>query len=93
MAEATLSIGKVIGNQELKYVQIPYENLKLELSEKGATEDVVSEFIEMTEWFNKGSMANLVRTETSTTRTTIDDFVFRNSEVFKGNGARVAGNI
>jgi len=93
MAEATLSIGKAIGKQELEYIQIPYESLKVALSRMGATEDVVSEFIEMTEWFNKGSMANLVRTETSTTRTTVDDFVFRNSEVFKGNGARAAGNI
>ena len=93
MAEATLSIGKVIGNQELKYVQIPYERLKVALSGMGATEDVVSEFIEMTEWYNKGSMANLVRTETSTTKTTIDDFAFLNSELFKGNGARAAGNI
>ncbi len=93
MSEATLSIGKVIGKQDLKYVQIPYDSLKLALSCMGATENVVSEYIEMTEWFNKGSMANLVRTETSKTKTTIDDFAFLNSDVFKGTGARAAGNF
>jgi len=92
MTEATLSIGRVIGEEELKYIQIPFDTFKQALSGVGASENVVDEFIEMIEWQNMGSMANLVRTETSATSTTIDDFALRNSAVFKGTVAEALGN-
>jgi len=92
MTEATLAIGKVVDIPSLSYKRITDESLKQSLSGIGATEDVVNEFIELTEWINKGSVGNLTRTEESTTKTTIDEFVETFGVKFRATENPVAGN-
>jgi hypothetical protein len=75
MTEVTRSIGRAIGNNDLQYVQFPYEDVKQALLGAGASENLADEIIEMNQWLNGNGMANLKRTEVSTTPTTVDDFV------------------
>jgi uncharacterized protein YbjT (DUF2867 family) len=75
MTKVTRSIGRAIGNNDLQYVQFPYENVKEALLGAGASENLADEVIEMNQWLNSNGMANLKRTGVSTTPTTVDDFV------------------
>lgn len=92
MLEATKAIGLAIGNPELRYMQFPFENFRQAMASAGASEDVINQYIEMIEWMNSGGSSNLVRTEQSSTKTTIGEFAQRFAAVFKGTVAHAAGN-
>ncbi|HXM35689.1 MAG TPA: NmrA family NAD(P)-binding protein [Pyrinomonadaceae bacterium] len=75
MPEATTAIGKSIGKDDLKYVQFPYENVRVALLELGTSANVVEQMIEMYRGMNEGIVRGAEqRSAENTTPTTIDEF-------------------
>jgi len=75
MADATTAIGRAIDKDDLKYVQFPYENVRVAMQGQGMSDNVVDEIIEMYHGMNEGIVRGLEeRSAENTTPTTIDEF-------------------
>ncbi len=68
--------GKVIGKEDLKYVEFPYEDAKKAMMESwGLSENVADAFIEFMQTTNAGHLfEDAKRTEQNTTPTSVEDF-------------------
>jgi len=75
MPDATTAIGRAIGKDDLKYVQLSYENVRTAMLGLGMSGSVVDEIIEMYHGMNEGIIRGLEeRSAENTTPTTIDEF-------------------
>jgi uncharacterized protein YbjT (DUF2867 family) len=76
MLEATSVIGKAIGQPELPYHQISYDQFRGILLQMGASQSVADLFVEMSEGLNSGYIRALEpRSARNTTPTSYDQFV------------------
>jgi uncharacterized protein YbjT (DUF2867 family) len=71
--EATRIVGKAIGLPDLKYVQVPYDDMVKALVQAGLSESFARLYVEMTRAFNDGKVKSH-RTPESTTPTRFEDF-------------------
>ena len=76
--EAASVIGKAIGRPDLKYNQLPNQQLKQAFMQMGMSESAAGLILEMAESMNSGHMAPLeTRSGRNTTKTSIETFVNR----------------
>jgi uncharacterized protein YbjT (DUF2867 family) len=95
MPEATTAVGRAIGNDDLTYVQFPYEKVGTSLLGLGMSGNVVDELIELYRGMNEGIVRGLEeRSAQNTTPTTIDEFAaavflpaYNNAAQAKSGGA------
>lgn len=87
--EVTSIIGKGIGNPDLKYNQIPYEQFGGALQQMGASQSIAKLFMEMTEALNEGHVRALEpRSARNTTPTSFEQFVAEEFvPAYQGNSA------
>jgi uncharacterized protein YbjT (DUF2867 family) len=74
MPEATGLIGKAIGKPDLPYVRFPDEGYVAGLQSAGFHSDSARLFLEMSQAFNKGTIAPQAGTETVRTATSFESF-------------------
>ncbi|MDP9147108.1 MAG: NmrA family NAD(P)-binding protein [Acidobacteriota bacterium] len=80
MNGVTAIIGRAIEKPELRYMQMPYEQLEQALIQMGVPPKTASFYVELYQGVNDGIVVNLEpRSENNTTATTFEQFV---SEVF-----------
>jgi uncharacterized protein YbjT (DUF2867 family) len=76
MTEVTTVIGKAIGQPELQYRQIPYDQFRGVLMQMGASPGIADLFVEMSEALNAGHVRALeARSQRNTTPTSYEQFV------------------
>jgi uncharacterized protein YbjT (DUF2867 family) len=76
MAEATAIIARGIGKPDLRYVQVPYDQVQQGLEEMGMTPKKAAVYIEMFEAINAGVLAaQEPRSRENTTPTSFEKFV------------------
>ncbi len=76
MSEATSVIGNAIGQPELQYHQISYDQFRGILQQMGASQSVADLFVEMSEAINSGYVRALEpRSARNTTPTSYEEFV------------------
>jgi len=76
MLEATAIIAKAIGKPDLKYHQLTYEQFGDALLQMGASRNIATLFIEMSQALNNGHVRQLEpRSDRSTTRTSYEEFI------------------
>jgi uncharacterized protein YbjT (DUF2867 family) len=76
MAEATSIIGKALGNQELQYRHLSYEQFRGFLQHMGMSQSIADLFVEMSEAMNSGYVRALEpRSTRNTTPTSYEQFV------------------
>jgi uncharacterized protein YbjT (DUF2867 family) len=74
-SEVASVFGKAIGKPDLKYVEVPYEQLASAIMGMGATASVADNLNEFIRSFNEGKiLEDAKRTQEATTPTTIEDF-------------------
>ena len=84
MAEATQALGEALGNPGLPYVQFPYDDALKAMVGMGLSQDVAGSFIEMYQAFNDGIVQpTQPRSDTSTTRTSIEEFAKTFTEAYR----------
>lgn len=93
MQEATRIIGKAIGNEDLPYVQFPYEQAVQAMVGMGFSQDVAHLLSEMDRALNEGRVRPLEgRSAANTTPTSIERFAERFAEIYRNQGsAKVEG--
>lgn len=93
MQEATRIIGKAIGNEDLPYVQFPYEQAVQAMVGMGFSQDVAHLLSEMDRALNEGRVRPLEgRSAANTTPTSIEQFAERFAEIYRNQGsAKVEG--
>ena len=72
--EAARIIGERIGNPDLQYVQLPYEDEIKALVSAGLSESFARLYVDMTKAFNEGTITPANRTPENTTPTRFEDF-------------------
>ena len=76
MPEVTSIIGKAIGNPDLQYRQIAYDQFRGILLQMGTSQSIADLFVEMSEALNSGHVRALeARSERNTTPTSYEQFV------------------
>jgi uncharacterized protein YbjT (DUF2867 family) len=76
MTEATAVIARGIGKPELRYVQVPYEQMQQALTQKGFSPKKAAVYIEMFKSINDGELVALEpRSPENTTPTSFEKFV------------------
>jgi uncharacterized protein YbjT (DUF2867 family) len=76
MTEAASIIGKAIGKSDLKYTQVPNDQLRSAMLQMGMSEDMVAQLLEMSASLNSGHMKALEpRSARNTTPTSFVTFV------------------
>ena len=90
MTEVTTVIGKAIGQPELQYRQITYDQFRGVLMQMGASPGIAELFVEMSEALNSGHVRALqARSQRNTTPTSYERFV--EEEFVPAYQATVAG--
>jgi uncharacterized protein YbjT (DUF2867 family) len=75
-AEATKILAERLGKPDLRYVQLPYEEMVTALTKAGLSANVSRLFVEMERAMNEGRVVSLEgRTPQNTTPTRFEDFV------------------
>lgn len=83
-AEATRIIGGAIGRPDLPYVQLPYEDMVGALVAAGLSQNVSSQYVEMSRAFNEGRVRSLEgRNASNTTPTRFEDFALELAQAFR----------
>lgn len=74
-AEATLILGERIGQPDVRYIQVPYEEMAGSLVAAGLSKSFAREYVEMTRAFNEGRVQPREgRSPENTTPTRFEDF-------------------
>jgi len=77
-------LGNTIGNRDLKYVQVPYEEAQTYMIKQGMSESVASAMTEMMKTMNEGNLLSEARrTQDTTTPTSIEEFTKTVANYFK----------
>lgn len=77
-------LGNTIGNRNLKYVQVPYDEARTNLIKLGMSESVASAMTEMMKTMNEGTLLSEARrTQDTTTPTSIEEFTKTVANYFK----------
>ena len=75
MTQVAVAIGKAIGKEDLKFVQVPHDDVRKSLIGMGISEDVANGLIELESAINDGSCSPTeLRSPENTTPTTIENF-------------------
>lgn len=74
MNDVAKVFGKAIGKDGLKYVQMPYEDMKAALVNFGISESVAQGYVGLSKGINEGVFSEEERTEEKTTSTTLEEF-------------------
>ena len=74
MDEATAAFGKAIGKPDLKFVQFPYDDALKAMVGAGLSKSMAEGLVEMQKGFNDGVLGKAVRSPSTTTPTTIEEF-------------------
>jgi uncharacterized protein YbjT (DUF2867 family) len=75
-AEATRILGQRLGKADVRYVQLPYEEMAAALAKAGLSANVAGLYVEMERAMNEGRVVSLEgRTPQNTTPTRFEDFV------------------
>ena len=93
MREATRIIGKAIGQEDLPYVQFPYEQAEQAIVGMGFSQDVARSLSEMDRAMNEGRVRPLEgRSAANTTRTSIETFAETFAAIYRSqDGAKAKG--
>jgi uncharacterized protein YbjT (DUF2867 family) len=93
MREATRIIGKAIGQEDLPYVQFPYEQAEQAIVGMGFSPDVARSLSEMDRSMNEGRVRpSEGRSAANTTRTSIETFAETFAAVYRSqDGAKAKG--
>ena len=90
--EATRILGERIGNPELEYVQLPYDEMVQLMVQVGLSESFARQYVKMTRSFNEGIVVPMNgRTSENTTPTSFDEFADDFAEVYLNSVAAAAG--
>jgi uncharacterized protein YbjT (DUF2867 family) len=82
-AEATRILGERLGKPDVRYVQLPYEEMAAALTKAGLSASVAGLFVEMDRAMNDGRVVSLEgRTPQNTTPTRFEDFVGELAEAY-----------
>lgn len=82
--EATRIIGERIGNPDLQYIQLPYDEMAGLLVDVGMSESFAMQYVEMTRAFNEGVVVpRNGRTTTNSTPTTFEQFADGFGEAYR----------
>ena len=75
MDETTRILGEAIGQQDLKYVQFPYDAAQHAMVEAGLSQSMAAMYVEMSQGFNEGVIHSVDgRNARNTTPTRFEDF-------------------
>lgn len=84
--EAAKILGKEIGKPDLKYIQVPAEDVRKSLLQWGLSESSSDAMLEMIEGINQGRIyEDAKRTPETTTKTSIEQFAKQFAEVYRNS--------